>query len=942
MFLASVRRRTTMVLAVASFVGLSGNLVSGDEEKAIEPAAVQLGRPVEFERDVYPILEASCIACHNVATAENQLVLENVAAIIKGGSAGTTVVPGKPEESLLYRVAARVEEPVMPPWPNDVQAKKLTPEQLGILKQWILEGAAGGNSGKSVKMKWQAINNQLKAVFSVDIDPSGRFVAAGRGGLVTVYDLSAGNRQVSLADPELRDTDAEGKPLADTPPATHRDYVHAIAFHPQGNLIATSGYREVKLWKRTLTETAFRTSLPEQTTHATLSLDGSMIAASSAAPGAALLLAATGEVKATIDTEGQVVTALQFLSGEKPAVLVALADGRIQINDATSAELRHRSEPLASPVSALSAELSGARIAALSADGVVRLLTIAADTSAVTTAAEVKSEAGAIQKVIGAGASFVTVANNQKAEVWKTEDAGRLAVMDLPGPVQDVAVNAASDRAVFVLQDGQALLWSVKEPKQIAVLNQDLPGVRSVKQAENSKSQRDARSAVLKTKVEETEKEVTAQKEAATKAKTELDQAITAAAEAKKKLEEATAATAAARKALEAAPADEAAKKAVEAAEKAETAAKEASTAADSKQQLAQKSLDFANAAVVRAEQRVTDRKQQQMLAQQDAEAAAAALEAAKTAAAAVTVQSRFAGFVENGSVAVTADAAGLARLWKAADGAPVDVLPAAEGVADIQALISSGTMLNFITTTQLVARNALPEWKLDGTLGATAEQPESVFVDRVLSLAFSPDGKLLAAGGGEASRQGQLTLWNTSEKTLAKQFPDAHSDTVYGVEFSPDGKLLASASADKFAKVFDVETGKHVQSYEGHTHHVMDITWKADLTLLASAGADNAIKVWNAETGEQTRTIATYSKQVTSLSFVGLQDNMLSSSGDRRVFFHAASNGNPVREFKGSPDYVYRAATTPDGGLVAAGCEDGILRVWNGTDGNEVVSFKP
>ncbi len=86
----------------------------------------------------------TAFACHNAATAENQLILENAAAILKGGTAGPSIVPGKPEESLFIKVAARTAEPVMPPWPNDVQAKKLTPKELGILQQWVAEGAVGG------------------------------------------------------------------------------------------------------------------------------------------------------------------------------------------------------------------------------------------------------------------------------------------------------------------------------------------------------------------------------------------------------------------------------------------------------------------------------------------------------------------------------------------------------------------------------------------------------------------------------------------------------------------------------------------------------------------------------------------------------------------------------------------------------------------------------
>ena len=918
-----------------------GNIVLADEERPIEAEVVQLGHPVEFERDIYPILEANCIACHNQALSESDLILEDSKAIMKGGSAGPSVVAGKPEESLLFNVAARIEEPVMPPWPNDVQAKKLTPKELGLLKQWIVEGAAGGSGVKSTVMNWQPINSQLTAIYSVDIDPNGRFIAAGRAGGVAVYDMASKTHVAHLADPVIQVP-------AGYPKAAHHDFVHAIAFHPSGDLLATSGYREVKLWKRQTAVADGLINIPADAKSLAMTADGTQVAVASAGAGVTLLKAANGEVIRRIETDGQTAVAATITDGERPLCIIALSDGRLQSSLLQSGELLHRSEPLPSPVQAMTGPLAASRIAALCADGVVRLLQVAADTAVVSVAAEIKSESGAIQQVAGDASVVATVAG-QKLEVWKTEDAARSGSFDLPATITQFDVSAALDRAVVVLADGQTLLWSLKDAKQIALLNTDMLAVRSANEVEARKVLREARSNVLKTAVAEAEKELTAQQEAEKKTKEELEKTVAATAEAKGKVEPLVAATAAAKAALEEKPEDAAFRKAVENAEKAEAAGKEALATAESRQQLAQKSVEFATAAVTRAEQRVAELKQQQQTAQTEAEATTAAAEAAKAVAAGTVVMSKSAVILTDWQLVASVDAAGIVRLWNVVDGQAVDVLPAVtslnEGtnVGQIVSMQSVGADLVLMTDVQQrIVRSALPGWTMAATLGPDADGQASVFTDRVLSLAFSPDGNLLVTGGGEASRSGQVMIWNAADRTLVREFIDAHSDTVYGVEFSPDGKQLATASADKFVKVFNVATGDHVQSYEGHTHHVMDVSWKADLTLLASAGADNAIKVWNTETGEQTRTISTYSKQVTSLNFVGMSEEILSSSGDKRVFLHKASNGGAVREFKGNPDYVYRVASTPDGSLIVAGGEDGVLRVWNGRDAKELATFAP
>jgi len=300
----------------------------------------------------------------------------------------------------------------------------------------------------------------------------------------------------------------------------------------------------------------------------------------------------------------------------------------------------------------------------------------------------------------------------------------------------------------------------------------------------------------------------------------------------------------------------------------------------------------------------------------------------------------RCVAFSPRGLRLATADELGGVKIWEAANGLGViafgHTAPNGAATRPIQkvAFNAEGGVVSASADATLKTWSFAGTWTVHKTLGT--------HVFRILALDFSPDGTLLAAGGGEPSRTGELKLWQVGKGLLARSLPSLHSDTVFSVRFSPDGTKLASASADKFLKVTSIADGKLLRSFEGHTHHVMAVDWKSDGKELISGGADNVLKVWGFDSGEQIRTLQAAGKQVTSVRWIAGKPQVIGASGDAQVRDWNPDNGGIARTFSGAGDYVQSVAASANGGRIAAGGADGVLFVWNGQTGQVIRRLEP
>ncbi len=114
---------------------------------------------------------------------------------------------------------------------------------------------------------------------------------------------------------------------------------------------------------------------------------------------------------------------------------------------------------------------------------------------------------------------------------------------------------------------------------------------------------------------------------------------------------------------------------------------------------------------------------------------------------------------------------------------------------------------------------------------------------ERVQAVAFSPDGKLLATAGGDPGRFGEIQIWDVEKKKLKLSVPVTY-DTVYGVSWAPDGSKVAFGCADNTVRAIDPLTGKQVVQMGTHSDWVLGTAFSRDGQHVASVSRDMTTKL--------------------------------------------------------------------------------------------------